>query len=153
MLLLLGPLEGRLDGPDQVSPVVQADGPVGFGRAVLVGAFDPPAAAAQTAGFDPLGNMLGPEVSHQHVGFEIIQEGDEGVERIEVEGSRGGVSAVELRKDAGHVRDETFFPDRLTVGHQCVILVPSGLLRTDLRTDTRRKRANSKVVSGCKQMV
>ena len=26
---------------------------------------------------------------------------------------------MELRKDAGHVRDETFFPDRLTVGHQC----------------------------------
>ena len=29
MLLLLGPLDGRLDGPDQVSPVVLADGPVG----------------------------------------------------------------------------------------------------------------------------
>ena len=29
MLLLLGPLEGRLDGADQVSPVVLADGPVG----------------------------------------------------------------------------------------------------------------------------
>jgi hypothetical protein len=72
MLLLPGPFEGRLDGPDQVSPVVQADGPVGFGRAVLVGAFDPAAAA----GFDPLGNVAGPEVSHQHVGFGIIQEGD-----------------------------------------------------------------------------
>ena len=59
---------------------------------------------------------------------------------------------MELRKDAGHVRDETFFPDRLTAGHQCVILVPSGLLRTDLRTDTR-KRANSKVVGGCEQRV
>ena len=34
MLLLLGPLEGRLDGPDQVSPVVLADAPVGLGRAV-----------------------------------------------------------------------------------------------------------------------
>ena len=80
--------------------------------ATLVGAFDPPAAAAQAAGFDPLGNVAGPEVSPQHAGFGIIQEGDEGIERIEieVEGSRGGVGTVELRKDAGQVRDETISP-------------------------------------------
>ena len=51
---------------------------------LLVGAFDPPAAAAKAAGFDPLGNVAGPEVSHQHAGFGIIQEGDEGIERIEI---------------------------------------------------------------------
>ena len=38
-------------------------------------------------------NVVGPEASHQHFALGIMQEGDEEIDRIEieVEGSRGGV--------------------------------------------------------------